>query len=494
MAELYSLQVERHALSAFLKHSQIFAEVDHIMSEFDFVNETNRTIFTVIRSLLSKGEKIDKVLLAQKIENLGYKPKDELNIFKYLDALSSSQITSKAGIDSCKELIRFRVRREISETADKIKEYIAQNGDLNIDALVAATDKIYNERIFSYQIEHEPVDLYAGIEDLIMKTGANPVSDTGLITPYNEFNRLFGGIRAGNGLYAVVSRPKHGKSTWLLNMAEGITMLNKDTIALYLDTEMQTEISQFRAASAITDAPMWYLETGNWSRNPELTKKVKATIKNANNLKGRVYHMNVANRPIEQICSLIRRFFYKHVGRNTGKKLVVIYDYIKLTGETLTNNWAEHQAIGEKINMLNETGNELKVPIWAAMQLNRSAEDGRDDSAAIAVSDRLQWFAAFVAIFRRKRLEEIALDGIDFGSHKMIPTATRFQGKDSAGHHDMIKVSVGKEKPRYETNFINYNIENFRIGERGTLVDIVNRRQELYEIKADKELDDDSNL
>src|SRR5690606_25027910 len=104
------------------------------------------------------------------------------------------------------------------------------------------------------------------------------------------------------------------------------------------------------------------------------------------------------------------------------------------------------QAIGEKINHLNDIQNELpNTHLWAAMQLNRSAEDGRDDSSAIAVSDRLQWFAAFVAIFRRKWLDEIGEDGPEFGTHKMIPTATRFQGKDSAGHHDMINISTGKD-------------------------------------------------
>ncbi len=490
MAQLFSLQVERHTLSAFFKHPQVFPEVDGFMTEYDYYNDTNRTIFTVIRSILTRGEKLDKVLVAQKIDNLGFKPKDDLNIFQYLDAVAGSQITAKAGVDACKELVKFRVRRELCETSEKIKDFVLKNGELNIDNLIAETDKIYNDKIFSYQIEHEPKDLYDGLEEMVLKRGANPLEETGLLTPYGEFNRLFGGIRGGNGLYAVASRPKHGKSTWLLNMAEGITMLNKDTIALYLDTEMETEISQFRAASAITDAPMWYLETGNWSKNAELTKKVKATLSNVQKLKNRVFHLNVANRPVEQICSLIRRFYYKHIGRTSGKRLVVFYDYIKLTGEKLTNNWAEHQAIGEKINLLNETGNELKVPLWAAIQLNRSAEDGRDDSAAIAISDRLQWFAAFVAIFRRKRMDELAEDGIDFGTHKMIPTATRFQGKDSAGHLDMVKVSVGKQKPKYEQNFINYNIENFRICEKGTLIDVVRRRQALIKLQDDDQSDD----
>ena len=39
----------------------------------------------------------------------------------------------------------------------------------------------------------------------------------------------------------------------------------------------------------------------------------------------------------------------KHVGR--GNPCVIAYDYVKLTGEKVDKNWAEHQAIGEKIDV-----------------------------------------------------------------------------------------------------------------------------------------------
>ncbi|MEK6884718.1 MAG: hypothetical protein AABY22_34115, partial [Nanoarchaeota archaeon] len=168
-------------------------------------------------------------------------------------------------------------------------------------------------------------------------------------------------------------------------------------------------------------------------------------------------------------CFNINLFYYVTLSK--------AYDYIKLTGEKLSNNWAEYQAIGEKINQLNEIGSELNIPIWTSGQLNRTAESGTDDSSAIAISDRLQWFANFIAIFRRKhvddRINEIEEDGVSFGTHKLIPTATRFQGKKSYGHNDLIKVPVGKNKFKYKQNFINYDVTNFLVTEKGTLRDIV---------------------
>jgi hypothetical protein len=153
---------------------------------------------------------------------------------------------------------------------------------------------------------------------------------------------------------------------------------------------------------------------------------------------------------------------------------VIIYDYIKLTGES-DKNKQEYQLIGDKVNSLKQLSLELNVPILTACQLNRSAENGVDDSSAISQSDRLQWYASYVAIFRRKTVEEIAEDGQEFGSHKMIPLATRFQGRDSQGHHDLVRIQDGRSV-RYQPNFISFNIANFNVQETGTLSEIVQAR------------------
>ena len=141
----------------------------------------------------------------------------------------------------------------------------------------------------------------------------------------------------------------------------------------------------------------------------------------------------------------------------------------------MEKNKQEYQLIGDKVNSLKEVALELNIPILTACQLNRNAENGVDDSSAIAQSDRLQWFASFVGIFRRKTVEEIADDGEEFGSHKLIPLATRFQGKDSAGHHDLVRIKEGK-RIKYMPNYISFNISNFNVQERGTLEDIVQAR------------------
>lgn len=265
--------------------------------------------------------------------------------------------------------------------------------------------------------------------------------------------------------------PTHN-STILNDLAIKVTTMNKGCRALVLDTEMSTIDMKFRIASSITGISVWHLETGNWKKNANLFQKFEESKSKIKALSNQVDHLQVAGKPIEEVASIVKRWYFSKVGR--GNQCVIVYDYIKLTGES-DKNKQEYQLIGDKVNALKELCLELNVPILTACQLNRSAENGVDDSSAISQSDRLQWYASFVAIFRRKSVEEIADDGIEFGSHKLIPLATRFQGKDSAGHHDLVRIKEGK-KIKYAPNYISFNINNFNVEETGTLEDIISAK------------------
>lgn len=482
---IYSLQVERHVLSGLLKHQDLFADIDVFLTENDFYNDVHSSIYTVFKNIKYKGENVDKVLLAEKIKNLGISFKDEINIFDYIDNLTFSQITEEATMTACKELIKFRVRRELCQTADNLKEYVTKNAEDSLDEIISKIDGIYNKKISSYSENDIPINIFEGVEDLIEERGNLPKDETGLITPYSEFNRMYGGLKNGN-IYAIASRPGQGKSTWLNDICfkTAINPKNK-TKTLILDTEMQTIDIQLRMVASLSGVPVWYLETGNWRKNEEMTKKVREAWSKVK--KYEYFHYHVGNKNIDQICSIIRRWYLSKVGR--GNQAMIAYDYIKLTGEKVGQNWAEHQAIGDKIDKLKRISEEIQCPVITAMQLNRTGESFNrrgaevvDDSSVISLSDRLQWFASFVAIFRRKTLDELSLDGQAFGTHKLIPTKTRFQGKDAAGHQDLVRRLDSSGKEVWGQNYLNYDVQNFNIEERGSLADVAERQREQYQL------------
>lgn len=491
---LFSLQLERNILGGLMNFQDSVIELSHMFTEKEFYERTHSVIFQVLRNCVLSGQKIDKVLLAQKVKELGISAHHDINIFEYLDDLSYIKLNKDGIVQSAKELIRLRFKRDTWEDTLQTQKMLKESGNKGINELVTEIDTINTKRIMAISNEENPQDVFLGINDEMDAIAKNPSNESGLITPYKEFNRLFGGIRHSNGLLAVVSRPKEGKSTWLQNLAQGVVALNPGCKVLILDTEMDVHLTRFRMASSLTGVPYWFYETGNWVKNKDLVVNREKLREQEKLLKGKIFHKAVPNKSIEEICSIIRRWFYQEVKR--GGKALVIYDYIKLGGnDKLSNSNLEYQLIGQKIDALNTVGKELQVPIFSAMQLNRAGEDLRDDGAAISVSDRLAWYASFVAIFRKKSLDEIAQDGQEWGSHKLIPLYTRFQGKDAYGTHDLVKVmDHHTNKPKFKKNFINYTVDSFRIIEKGSLNDIIRQQQLQGNLQGNSQQNDNNHI
>lgn len=490
---IYSLQVEKHAIGGLIKHPQVFSEISPFVNEKDFYNDVHLIIFCVIRDSIEKKERIDKVLVAQKVKNLGVFFKDDIDIFEYIDSVAFTQITPEATVDAFKELITLRIRREYHDLGSKLQTHAKTSGNKSADEIITEGDSIFGNQASSYTLNEEPKNLFEDIEKFVEERANNPLEDTGYSTPYPTFNRLYGGLRKKN-LYAIVSRPAEGKSTFLSDICFRTSLMTGfKTRALLLDTEMETEDIRWRIVSSISGVPMWYLETGNWVKNQSMEKSVRAALKLTS--KYQFDHMKVGNKTADQVCSITRRWYYSKVGR--GGDAIVAYDYVKVTGEKMSESWKEYQVIGEKIDKFKKLSEDIDSPIVVAMQLNRTGDnknkkagDFSDDSSAIATSDRLQWFASYVGIFRRKTLEEIAEDGVDFGTHKSIPLKTRFQGKDAAGHQDIIKRKFKDGTEKWTSNYINFNVNNFHLEEKGDVNSIINSQKISMKNDNDNEAED----
>ena len=477
-AGIYSLQIEKHVLGGLINNPDAYLDIERFISAQDFYVELHSTVYSVIKTVLTKGEALDKVILAQKIQNLGIAFKDDVNIFDYIESISFTQITKSATIKSAQELASITARRDTYMAGQKLMKFAKDSGQLPINEFITGSDKIYNENIATYTTEEAPSNIFDGITEMVEDRARNPKDDTGLLSPYPEFNRMYGGLRRGN-LYAIAARPGQGKTTWINDLCFKIGVKN-NVKALVLDTEMSKEEMQFRLVASISGIPVWHLETGNWRRNKEMCDKFVAAqskLKQYN-----YHHHHVGNKDIDQVCALVKRWYYSEVGR--GNDCVIAYDYVKLTGEKVDRNWAEYQAIGEKIDKLKKLSEELNCPIITAMQLNRSGEGQNriDDSSAISLSDRLQWFASYVGIFRRKSEDELALDGENFGTHKLITLKSRFQGRDAAGHNDYIRRVTADGSERFVNNYVNFNIQNFNVDENGSLRDIVDSQMERHDL------------
>lgn len=468
-------ELERQVLAGLYRHPHLIAEIDSFFKDRFFSADINKTIYKIIRSKFLNGGAVDTPVILNELKNIGYNKKDDINVETYIDSFTINNLSEKGTLELVIELQKCQARRDVLSTGEKLIQF-SQNeaGAKSIIEVISESDKIYSETFSEYFSDSSPKNLYSSMVDLINEKAKKPADEDGLITPFKEFNRLYGGFSGGN-IYAFVARPKQGKTTLLNHLCDQVSRINK-VPTLILDTEMLTEEIQFRTAANLSGVPLWHIRTGNWVKNYEMVEKMKK-FKEMLKDSPQVDHIYVANKDIDQVLSIIRRWYYAVVGK--GNKCLVAYDYIKLTGEKLGTNVNETQLIGTKISKLKDLANDLNLPIITSMQLNRMAESSHNkngdevDSGMISTSDRLSWFATFIGAFVKKSPQSLMRDGKEFGTHKLVELHSRYQGRDAMGFNNLIlrKDENGNEK--YTNNYINFDINNFKVEERGTLNDIV---------------------
>ena len=96
------------------------------------------------------------------------------------------------------------------------------------------------------------------------------------------------------------------------------------------------------------------------------------------------FHDYVANIPIDQVIAKVRRWRANET--NPEDKVIIIYDYLKITGEQLSNNNTEWQVLGNKCDALKHLCSEIKGCGVAAVQTNQQGD--------VAASQRIKWFAS----------------------------------------------------------------------------------------------------
>lgn len=483
--ELVSLEIEKNCVAGILRFPNIITDLPTEIIPDDFSLEIHQVIFSVVRNILMNGERPDIVLVAENIRNLGFMVKEDFNIYEYIEALSIIQINEKAVFSYFQELKKYSICRALDETAITIREALRHNLNDPAPEIIHKVDEIYNKQLDLYgKRTEEVVDVYSNIERLLMERAANPVEEMGIPTPFSIFNRYFGGLRNGN-VYVWASRAGEGKSTLLNYIANQIAINNTKVKILYLDTEMESNDVMLRMAATMCDVPMWYLDTGNWAKNPEMYQKVMAALKLIKgNSSPNFYHRYVANVSIDEIISIIRRWYFSTCKRlGDDCQAIIVYDYLKITGEKVNADNKEYQIIGDKVNRLKDIVTKIGAPLLTAVQVNRtgvnsnkSGEQTTDDDSIIALSDRIKWFCTYLGIFRHKTYEEIDADGSQFGTHAMFTLKGRFQGRESQGHTDWVRIERQGQKPSYRPNYINYNVTNFTVEERSCLKDMIKNK------------------
>jgi hypothetical protein len=95
-----------------------------------------------------------------------------------------------------------------------------------------------------------------------------------------------------------------------------------------------------------------------------------------------------------------------------------------MTGDSISGDMAEYQLLGFMATGLHNFSVRYKLPIVAAIQLNR---DGitKETTDVASGSDRIGWLCSNFSILKPKSDDEIANDGPENGNRKLLPLVCR---------------------------------------------------------------------
>ena len=200
--------------------------------------------------------------------------------------------------------------------------------------------------------------------DKIDEWHSNPGQAARPATGFTDFDKITGGLRGGD-LVIVAGRPSMGKTTLAVNMAENAARESERASAsvLIFSMEMPSEQLMTRMLSSVGGVPLSDIRSGrisdeDWVRITSATSQLS---------EARIFIDETPGLTPTDLRARARR-----VKREHGLDLVVV-DYLQLmqVPGTKENRATEISEISRGLKAL---AKELRVPVIALSQLNRSVE------------------------------------------------------------------------------------------------------------------------
>jgi replicative DNA helicase len=402
---------ERAVISLCLQSMTSFVEVSSKLAVEDFLDDSNRSIFTVLCNLAAMGiERFDLPTVASAVNDLSLL--ESIGGFAYLDALFKSDI-SKDNLNAyIKNVLDASMLFKMEKQLRKNASYVHNNGNMSeIDATAVVSN--IEESILSLSLDTLKIEdgkyLSDGVLDLLREYESNPSVVRGLKTGFSILDRMLNGLVPGS-LYVVAARPKCGKSLMLAQWAYNVCLKEKKPI-LYIDTEMTfKEDFQPRALSHLSSVPERIIKNGLYINNGKQKEAVYYAAELMSKMK--FVHKYMPGFRMEDVKSLVRRY---HAKEGIG---ALFFDYIKMVD--LNEKFNETQTLGHITSTLKDLAGVLNIPVVTAVQINRTGEGKtRYNSSQIADSDRVLRYCNVLMALANKSKKEIDEDGIECGTHRL---------------------------------------------------------------------------
>lgn len=366
----YSLEAEQSVLGGLMLDNTQWEYISTQIISNDFYNYAHRIIFSEMQHLLEIHKPIDLITLSESLETQG-----KLKLvggFGYLAELSKN-VPSISNITAYANIIHERsVIRAMITAANDIADAGYNTQGRSSDELLDFAESII------FQISHSNNNYHTNIKsiDHILSETISHIEQsynnlkhgiTGISSGYSDLDKKTDGLHQSD-LIIIAARPSMGKTAFAMNVCEHVSIHELKPVLIF-SLEMPSNQIIIRMLASLSKVNQINIRTG------QLNNKDKEKVANTIELlleKRNIYIDDSSYLTPTDIRSRSRRLFQEHQGLS-----LIMIDYLQLirVPELSNNRTLEISEISRSLKAL---AKELKVPVIAISQLNRSLEQRTD--------------------------------------------------------------------------------------------------------------------
>ena len=366
-----NLEAEMSVLGvAFLNKNALVKICEELYSDM-FYSEANKKLFEAIKSLYDAKVPIDITTVKEELDKR--KDLNAVGGIEYIGEVIDSVATA-ANLDYYMKIVKDKalLRNLIDTATDIVTDSYEEDGE--VTAILDEAEKrilnVVKERQTSDFIHIK--DAIARAQEQLEELAKNKSAITGVPTGFTDLDKATAGLHPGE-LIIVAARPGMGKTAFALNIATYAAQSMKKAVAIF-NLEMPAEQIVNRMRSAVGQVDSHRIQTGqlnndDWKRINEANSQLAET---------NIQIVDDAGITASEIKAKCRSLANKEEGLG-----LVIIDYLQLVTSGGRRPDSRQQEVSEISRAFKTMAMELKVPVIALAQLNRSVEQRKEDKRPV---------------------------------------------------------------------------------------------------------------
>jgi len=365
---LVSVEAEQSVLGGLMLDNDRWDDVALVLCAEDFFSRSHQTYFREMKRLIDAAKPIDLITLTDALDQ--QKLLESVGGFGYAATLSKNT-PSAANIVAYSEIVaRYSRARQLAALGnDLTREVSAPRAD--ISALLEQAEK----RIIDIAEKAEPekgISVLDGMERLLNELeirNQSPDGITGTPTGFDDLDTRTCGLQDSD-LVLLAARPSMGKTALAMGMVTGALEKQKDSVVQVYSLEQPTEQLLMRMLSSLSHVELQRLKSG------QLDEEDWTRISGAAGLIMTEWRERLIIDDTSYMTPAMLRIRVRRNARKYGKPSLIMIDYLQLMRCPDQEN--RTQEIAEISRSLKALAKEMKCPVLALSQLNRSLESRAD--------------------------------------------------------------------------------------------------------------------